>query len=101
MWTGGDDYAAIQQAVYRRYSRLIKEDSKIPDLIFIDGGKGQLKVAQQALDELGLKEVTCISVAKGSDRKIRYGADFSLRPFNPTNTRFGFHGFAPNSAHSR
>lgn len=76
--TPGDDYAAIQQAVFRRYSRVIKEEAPLPQLILIDGGKGQLKAAQKALDELGLTEVTCISVAKGTERKA--GMEQIFRP---------------------
>ncbi len=67
--TPGDDYAAIEQAVFRRYSRVIKEEATLPQLILIDGGKGQLNAAQKSLDELGLNEVTCIGVAKGTERK--------------------------------
>jgi excinuclease ABC subunit C len=68
--TPGDDYAAIEQAVRRRYQRLVKEEAKLPDLIIIDGGKGQLNQAQKVLEELNLESVTLISVAKGSDRKV-------------------------------
>ncbi|MCW8880056.1 MAG: excinuclease ABC subunit UvrC [Kangiellaceae bacterium] len=65
----GDDYAAIEQAVRRRFQRLVKEEAKLPDLLIIDGGKGQLNQAQKVLEELELPQVTLISVAKGSDRK--------------------------------
>lgn len=68
--TPGDDYAAIEQAVSRRYARLLKEEKLLPQLVLIDGGKGQLKSAQRALDELGLKEIVCIGVAKGVERKL-------------------------------
>lgn len=66
----GDDYAAIEQAVRRRFERLVKEQAKLPDLLIIDGGKGQLNQAQKILEELSLPQVTLISVAKGSDRKV-------------------------------
>jgi excinuclease ABC subunit C len=66
----GDDYAAIEQAVRRRFERLVKEDAKLPDLLLIDGGKGQLHQAQQVLEDLDLPQVTLIGVAKGSDRKV-------------------------------
>ncbi len=66
----GDDYAAIEQAVRRRFERLVKEDAKFPDLLLIDGGKGQLHQAQQVLEDLDLPQVTVIGVAKGSDRKV-------------------------------
>lgn len=66
----GDDYAAIEQAVRRRFERLVKEDAKLPDLLLIDGGKGQLNQAQKVLEDLNLPQVTLIGVAKGSDRKV-------------------------------
>lgn len=66
----GDDYAAIEQAVRRRFERLVKEEAKLPDLLLIDGGKGQLNQAQQVLEDLELSQVTLIGVAKGSDRKV-------------------------------
>ncbi len=66
----GDDYAAIEQAVRRRFERLVKEDAKLPDLLLIDGGKGQLNQAQKVLEDLDLPQVTLIGVAKGSDRKV-------------------------------
>ncbi|MBV1911219.1 MAG: excinuclease ABC subunit UvrC [Kangiellaceae bacterium] len=68
--TAGDDYAAIEQAVRRRFERLVKEDAKLPDLLLIDGGKGQLNQAQKVLEDLQLPQVTLIGVAKGSDRKV-------------------------------
>ena len=68
--TQGDDYAAIEQAVRRRFERLVKEDAKLPDLLLIDGGKGQLNQAQKVLEDLNLPQVTLIGVAKGSDRKV-------------------------------
>ena len=66
----GDDYAAIEQAVRRRFERLVKEEARLPDLLLIDGGKGQLNQAQKVLEDLQLDQVTLISVAKGSDRKV-------------------------------
>ncbi len=68
--SAGDDYAAIEQAVRRRFERLVKEDAKLPDLLLIDGGKGQLHQAQKVLEDLDLPQVTLIGVAKGSDRKV-------------------------------
>ena len=66
----GDDYAAIRQAVYRRYERLANsEDGIRPDIVLIDGGRGQLNAAQEALNELGLQELSIIGVAKGEARK--------------------------------
>ncbi|WP_196137565.1 excinuclease ABC subunit UvrC [Aliikangiella sp. G2MR2-5] len=66
----GDDYAAIEQAVRRRFNRLVKEEARLPELLIIDGGKGQLNQAQKVLEDLNITDVTLISVAKGSDRKV-------------------------------
>lgn len=68
--TKGDDYAAIEQAVRRRFKRLVKEEARLPDLLLIDGGKGQLNQAQKVLEDLDISDVTLVSVAKGSDRKV-------------------------------
>ena len=67
--TGGDDYAAIHQAVYRRFKRLKQGEHQAPDILFIDGGKGQVHEAQKALAELGLNNVMIVGVSKGPDRK--------------------------------
>src|SRR4029077_18666200 len=67
--TPGDDYAAMRQALARRYERVSAEDGKIPDLILIDGGRGQLNAARAALAELGLNDLTLGGVAKGPERK--------------------------------
>jgi len=67
--TPGDDYAAINQVVYRRFSRLQDSADSLPDIIFIDGGMGQVKQAQKALDELMIKNVMIVGVSKGLDRK--------------------------------
>jgi len=67
--TPGDDYAAMEQAITRRYTRVKKEEGKIPDIIFIDGGKGQVGKAQEVLEELQLNEPILIGVAKGPSRK--------------------------------
>ena len=65
----GDDYAAISQAFNRRYSRMKKEEGKLPDLILIDGGKGQVSSVRAVAEELQLDEVTLLGVAKGKARK--------------------------------
>ena len=65
----GDDYAAIEQAVSRRFHRLVKEDARLPDLLLIDGGKGQLNQAQKVIEDLELDQVTVIGVAKGTERR--------------------------------
>ena len=65
----GDDYVAISQAFNRRYSRIKKEEGKLPDLILIDGGKGQVSSIRAVAEELQLDEVTLLGVAKGKARK--------------------------------
>jgi excinuclease ABC subunit C len=67
--TGGDDYAAIYQAVSRRYKRLKQGEHEAPDILFIDGGKGQVREAQKALAELAINDVMIVGVSKGPDRK--------------------------------
>ena len=67
--TGGDDYAAIHQAVYRRFKRLKQGEHEAPDILFIDGGKGQVHEAQKALAELDINNVMIVGVSKGPARK--------------------------------
>jgi excinuclease ABC subunit C len=67
--TGGDDYAAIHQAVFRRFKRLKQGEHAAPDILFIDGGKGQVHEAQKALAELDINNVMIVGVSKGPDRK--------------------------------
>ncbi len=67
--TPGDDYAAMYQAVYRRFKRLKKGEHQSPDILFIDGGKGQVAEAQKALAELQVNNVMIVGVSKGPDRK--------------------------------
>ncbi|MDO4642327.1 MAG: excinuclease ABC subunit UvrC [Cardiobacteriaceae bacterium] len=65
----GDDYAAIQQTVRRRFERIQKEEGVLPDVLFIDGGKGQLRQAVEVFIELGISGVHLVGVAKGQGRK--------------------------------
>jgi len=62
---GNDDFASMREVVFRRYRRLLDENQKLPDLIIIDGGKGQISAAIEALEKLGLQDkVQIISLAK-------------------------------------
>jgi excinuclease ABC subunit C len=62
---GPDDFASMEEVVYRRYKRLLEEDEPLPQLIIIDGGKGQLSSALKSLDVLGLRgEIAIIGIAK-------------------------------------
>lgn len=67
--TPGDDYAAMRQAVQRRYEKVAAGESVAPDLILIDGGMGQVVAAAAILDELGLSQLPMVGVAKGEGRK--------------------------------
>jgi excinuclease ABC subunit C len=69
--TPGDDYAAMRQALQRRYrpSENNEDERKLPDVLFIDGGKGQLRQAIEVFDELGINSVLLVGVAKGEGRK--------------------------------
>jgi len=67
--TPGDDYAAMKQALTRRFTRLLKGEAKLPDLLLIDGGLGQLKQAEEVLAELGIDGVLLMGIAKGISRR--------------------------------
>jgi excinuclease ABC subunit C len=67
--TPGDDYAALRQALLRRYQHLKDEEENLPDILLIDGGKGQLKQAEQVLEELQMNGILIIGVAKGPKRQ--------------------------------
>ncbi|HXJ53346.1 MAG TPA: excinuclease ABC subunit UvrC [Burkholderiales bacterium] len=67
--TPGDDYAAMRQVLERRYQRVSEEGGKVPDLILIDGGRGQVNAASPVLKDLGLHQVCVVGVAKGPERK--------------------------------
>lgn len=64
-----DDYAALQQALTRRYRKAKDADGKLPDLVLIDGGKGQLNSAIEVFDELQIADVRVLSISKGKGRK--------------------------------
>ena len=70
--TGGDDYAAMQQALERRFKRLKSGEGAQPDILFIDGGKGQVAQAMAVLEELQIAGVQVIGVAKGVTRKAGF-----------------------------
>ncbi len=89
--TGGDDYAAMQQVLERRYRRSSKGEGTLPDVLFIDGGKGQVTQARQVLEQFELTSVKIVGVAKGTTRKAGFetlvdgdtGAESQLRGDNP------------------
>jgi excinuclease ABC subunit C len=69
--TPGDDYAAMRQALQRRYKKSSQDEDegKLPDVLFIDGGKGQLRQAIEVFDEFGINNVLLVGIAKGEGRK--------------------------------
>jgi excinuclease ABC subunit C len=67
--TPGDDYAAMRDALTRRYKKVAEGEGKRPDLVFIDGGKGQLGVAIQVMEEVGLSDILLVGIAKGEERR--------------------------------
>lgn len=67
--TPGDDIAAMQQVIQRRYQRLYTEQGSLPDIILIDGGRTQLKAAEQAISTIGIQGILLIGVSKGPTRK--------------------------------
>ncbi|RLJ64987.1 excinuclease ABC subunit UvrC [Sulfurisoma sediminicola] len=77
----GDDYAAMRQALTRRYEKVASGEAAAPDLILIDGGKGQHGVAREVLGELGLAFLPSVGVAKGEERKP--GAETLFRDTRP------------------
>jgi excinuclease ABC subunit C len=87
----GDDYAAMRQVMARRYERVSAQGGKVPDLVLVDGGKGQARAARAALVELGMNDVSVVGVAKGPERKPGLeelvieaeGAALSLPPTHP------------------
>ena len=74
--TPGDDYAMMREVLTRRFARLIKEESdevveskwRRPDLVLIDGGPGQLSIARQVFEDLGVEDVALVGISKGPDR---------------------------------
>ena len=67
--TPGDDYAAMRAALSRRYRKIADGEGRMPDLVLIDGGRGQLNAAVEIMADLGLSNIPLIGVAKGEERK--------------------------------
>ena len=66
----GDDYAAMRQVLRRRYEKVVAGEGVLPDVVLVDGGKGQVSVARQVFEELGLDTGLIVGVAKGEGRKV-------------------------------
>jgi len=80
----GDDYAAMHQALTRRYKRIRDGEFARPDILLIDGGKGQLAEAGKVLEDLGMQGIVLIGVAKGADRRVGQEQLFLLGRDTPT-----------------
>jgi excinuclease ABC subunit C len=65
----GDDYGAMRQVLTRRYERVARGEGPAPDLVLVDGGRGQVNVAREVLQELGLADIALVGIAKGPERK--------------------------------
>lgn len=70
--TAGDDYAAMRQVLYRRLSSALENNGKLPDVLLVDGGKGQLNMAREVFAELKITQVLLLGVAKGVTRKAGF-----------------------------
>jgi excinuclease ABC subunit C len=88
---GNDDYASLEEAIERHFMRILKEKTSLSEVLIIDGGKGQLRVASQVLHKLNIDNVFLLAIAKGKERKVgaeqiyameRPGAEVSLVNFN-------------------
>jgi excinuclease ABC subunit C len=82
----GDDYAMMREVLRRRFGRALREDpererGQWPDLVLVDGGQGQLGVAQGVLDELGITDLAIVAIAKGPDRNA--GRERFFQPGRP------------------
>lgn len=85
--TPGDDFGMMREVLGRRFTRLLKEDSDRtrghwPDLLLIDGGKGQLSAVMETLDDLGVRDVAVVAISKGPDRNA--GREQFHMPHRPT-----------------
>lgn len=83
--TPGDDYAAMHQVLTRRYGRIQAEEGSLPDLVLIDGGKGQLGQAEDVLGEFGLSAIPVVGIAKGQGRRAGHEEWITGSPYRRLN----------------
>lgn len=102
--TAGDDYGALENVLTRRYEKMKAENKPLPDVIVIDGGRGQLHIAQNVLEYLQLSQTVLLSVAKGAARKrgrekiFRAGVPSALK-LNADDSAFHLIQFIRDEAH--
>jgi excinuclease ABC subunit C len=89
--TAGDDYAAMHQALTRRFSKIKDGEGKLPDILLVDGGKGQLSMARDVMNELAVPDLILLGVAKGTTRK----AGFETLYLNDAAHEFTLKGDSP------
>jgi len=89
--TAGDDYAAMHQALTRRFSKIKDGEGKLPDILLVDGGKGQLNMAREVMNELAVPDLILLGVAKGTTRK----AGFETLYLNEAANEFTLRGDSP------
>ncbi|WP_205341571.1 excinuclease ABC subunit UvrC [Denitrificimonas caeni] len=89
--TAGDDYAAMRQVLYRRLSSALENQGKLPDVLLVDGGKGQLNMAREVFAELKIDQILLLGVAKGVTRK----AGFETLYINDTDTQLNLPDHSP------
>jgi excinuclease ABC subunit C len=89
--TAGDDYAAMHQALTRRFSKIKDGEGKLPDILLVDGGKGQLSMARDVMNELAVPDLILLGVAKGATRK----AGFETLYLNDAAHEFTLKGDSP------
>jgi excinuclease ABC subunit C len=87
---GIDDFATMKEVVYRRYKRLKEEDAPLPQLVIIDGGKGQLHAALESIENLGLRgKMTLVGLAKNEEEIFFAGDQEPLKlPYNSSSLQF-------------
>jgi excinuclease ABC subunit C len=91
--TPGDDYAAMRQALTRRYEKVASGESAAPDLVLIDGGKGQHAIAREVFAELGLDHLVSLGIAKGEERRVGHETLFLSGQAQPLQLAMDHPGF--------
>lgn len=100
----GDDYAALDEAITRRFKRLILENQPQPDILLIDGGKGQVNIARAILEQLGLHQIKLLGITKGEGRKASFDRIYDAQsetflPLAPEDEGLHFLQYLRDEAH--